>query len=189
MSSSPSFNPFEIQLPDHTSESHPLVVVPVCLRTGVLYVTIAPGYRTTVLHQDKGVLEIRRDLAADVARLDELGINRLVTTMSAVDILDGGLGGLLTDLDGYGIDWSHIPFPSVREQDIGFQDYLKGEMDVIRRDVDAGRRVAVHLKAWSAELERRMAIMATMLEPDLSPVEARSMAMAAVRLGQCILPF
>ncbi|WP_162782001.1 hypothetical protein [Arenimonas caeni] len=187
--SSSSFNPFEVQLPDHTSESHPLVVVPVFLRVGLIYATVAPGYRATVLHQNRGVLEIRRDLAADVARLYELGVHRLVTTMSAVDILEDGLAGLLTDLEGYGIDWSHIPFPSPRQKDVGFQDYLRGEVEVIRRDVLSGRRVAVHLKAWGAELERRMAILATMLDPELSLVEARSMTTAAVRTGQCMLPF
>ncbi len=189
MSASRSFNPFEVQLPDHTSQSHPLVVVPVCLRVGNLYATIAPGFRSTMFHRGRGVLEVRRDLASDVARLDSFGIKRLVSTMTADDILEYGLGGLLTELDGYGIAWSHIPFPKPGEEDAYFQRYLEQEMGAVRADVLAGRLVAVHGLGWGKELERRMAIMATMLDPELSPEEARSATTAAVRVGHCLLPF
>lgn len=189
MSSSPSFNPFEVQLPDHTSETHPLVVVPVCLRVGTLYATIAPGFRSTMFRRGRGVLEVRRDLPSDVARLDAFGIKRLVSTMTGEDILEYGLGGLLVELEGYGIAWSHIPFPRRGEEDEYFQRYLEQEMEPVRADVLAGRPVAVSLKGWGKELERRLAIMATMLDPNLSVEEARSMTTAAVRTGHCILPF
>ena len=187
--SGPSSDSHFIQLPDHTSETHPLVLVPVYLRVGVLYATIAPGYRSTLLHSGKGVLEVRRDLAADVARLDGFGVKRLVTTMSADDILEDGLGGLLVELEGYGIAWSHIPFPRPGKERLWFQRCLEQEMGHVRSDVLAGRPVAVHLKAWGRELERRMAIMASLLDRSLSQDEARSLATAAVRLGQCMLPF
>lgn len=189
MSSSPSFNPFEIQLPDHTSQTHPMVVVPVYLRVGTVYATIAPGFRSTMFHRGRGVLEVKRDLATDVARLDALGIKRLVSTMAAEDILEHGSGGLLVELEGYGIAWSHIPFPKRGEEDKYFQRYLEKEMEAVRADVLAGRPVAASLKGWGKELERRMAIMATMLDPELSLEEARSMTTAAVRVGHCILPF
>lgn len=189
LSSSPSFNPFEVQLPDHTSKTHPLVVVPVYLRVGTVYATIAPGFRSTMFHKGKGVLEVRRDLATDVARLDAFGIKRLVSTMTAEDILEYGLGGLLVELEGYGIAWSHIPFPKRGEEDAYFQRYLEQEMEAVRADVLAGRPVAVSLKGWGKELERRMAIMATMLDPKLSMEEARSATTAAVRVGHCLLPF
>lgn len=189
LSSSPSFNPFETQLPDHTSQTHPLVVVPVYLRVGTVYATIAPGFRSTMFHRGRGVLEVKRDLATDVARLDAFGIKRLVSTMTAEDILEYGSGGLLVELEGYGIAWSHIPFPKRGEEDKYFQRYLEQEMEAVRADVLAGRPVAASLKGWGKELERRMAIMATMLDPELSPEEARSMTTAAVRLGHCMVPF
>ena len=189
LSSSPSFNPFEVQLPDHTSKTHPLVVVPVYLRVGTVYATIAPGFRSTMFHRGRGVLEVKRDLATDVARLDELGIKRLVSTMTAEDILEDGLGGLLVELEGYGIAWTHIPFPKPGREDAYFQRYLEQEMEAVRSDVLAGRRVAAHGLGWGRELERRMAIMATMLDPELSLEEANSMATAAVRLGHCMVPF
>lgn len=176
-------------LSEHTSQTHPLVVVPVYMRVGALYATIAPGFCSTMLHRGHGVLEIRRDLASDVARLDGFGIKRLVSTMSAEDILEDGLGGLLVNLEGYGIAWTHIPFPKPEGEDEYFHRYLEQEMEAVRADVRAGRAVAVHGKGWGVELERRMAIMVAMLDPELSPEEARSMTTAAVRLGHCIMPF
>lgn len=187
--SSGSFDPVSIQLPDHTSQTHPLAVVPVYLRVGTVYATIAPGFRATMFHRGRGVLEVKRDLATDVARLDGFGIKRLVTTMSAEDILEDGLGGLLVELEGYGIAWTHIPFPKPGREDGYFQRYLEKEMEAVRADVLAGRAVAFHGKGWGRELERRMAIIATMLDPGLPLVEARSMTTAAVRFGHCILPF
>ena len=189
LSSSPSFNPFEIQLPDHTSQTHPLVVVPVYLRVGTVYATIAPGFRSTMFRRGKGVLEVRRDLATDVARLDGYGIKRLVSTMTAEDILEDGLGGLLVELEGYGIAWTHIPFPKPGSEDAYFQRYLEQEMEAVRADVLAERPVAIHGKGWGRELGRRMAIMANMLDPELSLEEANSMATVAVRLGHCMVPF
>lgn len=186
---SSSFNSFSFQFPEQTSETNPLVVVPVCLRVGTIYATIAPGYRGTHFPRDSGAFEVRRNLADDVARLDGFGIKRLVTTMAAEDILEVGLDGLLVELEGYGILWSHIPFPKRGNEDEYFQRYLESEMEAVRTDVLAGRAVAVHLVGWGRELERRMAIIATLLDPDLSLDEARSMATAAVRLGHCMLPF
>lgn len=187
--SSDSFDPLSIQLPDHTSQTHPLVVVPVYLRVGTVYATIAPGFRATMFHHGRGVLEVKRDLGTDVARLDGFGIKRLITTMTAEDILEDGLGGLLVELDGYGIAWTHIPFPKPGRNDEYFRRYLEEEMESVRADVLAGRPVAIHGKGWGRELERRMAIIATMLDPGLSSDEARSMTTAAVRLGHCILRF
>lgn len=143
LSSSPSFNPYEVQLPDHTSQTHPLVAVPVYLRVGTVYATIAPGFRSIMFHRGRRVLEVKRDLGADVARLDELGIKRLVSTMAADDILEDGLGGLLVELEGYGIAWTHIPFPNQGGGDAYFQAYLEQEMEAVRADVLAGRPVAV----------------------------------------------
>lgn len=165
------------------------MAIPITLRTGTLFATIAPGYQGAFLTKGKGVAAVRRDLATDIERLATYGICRLVTTMSAEDIIEDGLGGLLTELEGHGIDWSHLPFPGPDLRDESFHDHLRREVSIIRGELLENQKIALHAKGWGRLLERRIATVITMADDSISEEKALSMATAAVRTGHAILPF
>lgn len=178
----------QFQQPDITSQTHPILVLPIYLSVGTVYVTMPPGFQGMLYRKARGVAAVRRDLSADVARLSDLKVDRLVTLMCADGILQHGLGGLLTDLDGAGIAWSHIPFPYRWQGDETFPRYLEQEMEVIRRDVAKGCKVAFHDAGWRWVFECRVKSILTMLDPELPLAEARALATAAIRLGNSISP-
>jgi hypothetical protein len=185
---SSSFDPQQHTRPDITSETHPLPVFPVHLAVGTVYLTLPPGFRGTLYRKAEGVAEIRRDLSADVARLDGFGIKRLVTVMSAEGILQHGLGGLLTDLDGFGIAWTHLPFPPYGVEDVGFPRYLAQEIEVIRLDMSQGRKVAIHGSGWGPLFEGRLRKILCLLDPELSPPQVRALTTATLRSANAMSP-
>lgn len=178
----------QLQQPDITSQTHPIIFLPIYLSVGTVYVTMPPGFRGMLYRKARGMAEIRRDLSADVTRLSDLGIHRLLTVMSVDGILQHGLGGLLTDLEGAGIDWTHIPFPYPGQDDETFPRYLGEEMVVIRSDVANGRKVAIHDAGWRRMFEPRLAKILSMLDPELSSEGARAIATATIKLGNAMSP-
>lgn len=172
-----------------TSETHPLLVLPMPLGTKAIFVTPAPGYNGSRYKSGVGHESIERNLVADVASLKRFGINRLVTTLAGDVILDAEMGGLLTELEANGIEWSHLPFPLERKHEANFASYLHQEMQVIRKNFEGGQKIAVHGIGYGRFMERRLAIIATMLDSNLAYAEARALSVATLGLGRAMMGY
>lgn len=64
----------QLQQPDITSQTHPILVLPIYLSVGTVYVTMPPGFQGMLYRKARGVAAVRRDLSADVARLALAGL-------------------------------------------------------------------------------------------------------------------
>lgn len=184
----PSSDPLGLRSVTHTSQSHPLVVVPMNAGGWTLYATIPPGCKGIVSHEDYGLIDIERDMSADVEALASYGIGRLVSMMAAEDILSSGMGGLIVDLEGYGIDWTHIPFPSRRLPDRGFPQYLDQQVKVIRRDLEAGVKVAIHGAGWNLAFTRSATTLRAAIEGKKLECPLHHCAITATVVGRILVP-
>ena len=154
-----------------------------------ILITPAPGYNGNRYKAGAGRQSIERNLVADVASLKRLGIGRLVTTLAGDEILDAEMGGLLAELEAIGIEWSHLPFPLERKHEADFATYLHQEMQVIRKDFESGQKIAVHGIGYGRFMERRLAIIATMLDSSLTYAQARALSTATVGLGRSMIGY
>ena len=164
------------------------MLIPVEIGVWTLYATIPPGCKGVVSHQDYGLIDIERDMAVDVEALIAHGVGRLVSMMSADDVLASGMGGLLTDLEGAGIEWTHLPFPSRRIPDEGFPRYLAEQAEVIRMGLTAGVKIAVHGSGWGPSLLRTLPRLVMSVDSDIHHSEAAARAYAAAITGRAIIP-
>lgn len=153
-----------------------------------LYATIPPGCKGMVSHPAYGLIDVERDMSVDVEALAAHGVGRLVSMMSADDILSSGMGGLLTDLEGAGIEWTHLPFPSRHLPDDGFPRYMAEQVAVIEKDMRRGRRVALHGAGWGLRFARDLEKLVTAFDEALSPRVAKVVVTATLRSGRSIVP-
>jgi hypothetical protein len=153
-----------------------------------LYATIPPGCKGIVSHPAYGLIDIERDMSVDVEALAAHRVGRLVSMMSADDILSSGMGGLLTDLEGAGIEWTHLPFPSRRLPDEGFPRYLTEQAALLRSNLLMGMKIAVHGRGWSPRLVGDMTRLIVAMDGSVCMERTSVSVDVAVRLMRALVP-
>lgn len=174
------------ELPDITSSSRPLCLVPIDLQDGRIYLTTGPGYRSLVWFQDRGPCRIHRDMAADVEKIRTQGVSRLITLMSGTEILDADMGSLEPELKSKGLKWSHLPLPSGAGSEPFFREELARLGRGFRRELKAGQSLAFHADDWEYRVEVYFPSILCELDRTLTATKALAMVRAALGYGRAL---
>lgn len=156
-----------------TSLSHPLYLIPFGLPKCNISLTVPPGYKETYWVGGDYACYVNRDMGSDVARLHALGVNRLITLMVGQDILDSGMGGLETELDGYGIQWAHLPIMEGAENDEYFERELSRFSSEIWPSIQSGEHIAIHSDGWNSGIESHLPKILMSIDESLDLAAAR----------------
>lgn len=174
------------ELPDITSTSNPLLLVPIDLFTGRIYLTTAPGYKSIVWFQNRGACRIHRDMAKDVGRLRANGIDRLVTLMAGDEILDAEMHDLEPELARNGMQWTHLPLPRGAGEDRFFREDLSEVAKILRRDLKDGKAIAFHVDQWEYRMEVYMPSILLALDSMPSAIRATAMVKGALGFARAV---
>lgn len=174
------------ELPDITSKSRPLCLVPIDLNYGRVYLTTGPGYRGMVWFQNRGACRIHRDMPTDVTRIRAHGITRLVTLMDGAEILDADMGSLEPELVRHGLHWSHLPLPSGAGTEPFFREELADLAKTFRRELKAGQTLAFHADDWEYRIEVYLPSILCELDRTLTSTKALAMVKAALGYGRSL---
>ncbi len=167
-----------------TSLSHPLYLIPLGLPTYNISLTVPPGYKESYWVGSDYACFINRDMGTDVARLNALGVNRLITLMVGQDILDCGMGGLETELEGYGIQWAHLPIMEGAEYDDYFERELSRFSSEIWPSVTSGEHIAIHSDGWNSGIESHLPKILMSIDESLDQAAARGHVDVALLLSR-----
>jgi hypothetical protein len=167
-----------------TSQSHPVYLIPLGLPKYNISLTVPPGYKESYWVGADYACVVNRDIGADIARLNALGVNRLITLMDGQDILDSGMGGLETELDGYGIQWAHLPIMEGPESNDYFERELSRFSSDIWPSVKSGEHIAIHSDGWNSGIESHLPKILMAIDESLDLAAARRHVEVALFLSR-----
>jgi len=151
-----------------TSDTHPLRIdyVPVANVTGKIGLTFCPGKRCEGLYG--GTWE--RDLAKDLAVIENLGSKVLVTLMESHEFAILGVPEFPNTLEGSAIEWLHLPILDMNVPDDKFEHQWRIIGPRLHARLADGDTIVIHCRGG---LGRTGLVAARMLvEAGLSPVDA-----------------
>jgi protein tyrosine phosphatase (PTP) superfamily phosphohydrolase (DUF442 family) len=171
------------QNPDVTSVNCPLTFSPIDCRQGRIVLTTAPGASMTMGYSDRGVVQINRDMATDIARIAAQGISHILTLLPADKLMDAGMTSLRMATEDAGLTWLHLPVTESDFPDKYFKQDLAELQPPLQKALDAGRSIAVHATDWHGRLELALPRILASLDPKLSTADIATRVEAAIALG------
>jgi hypothetical protein len=168
---------------DVTSENCPLFLSPINCLAGKLFLTTAPGASKNVGYSDRGLVNIRRDMDADVARITASGATHLVTTLTGDELVDAEITSLRICAEAAGLTWLHLPFADRDLSQRHFQEDLNSLLPALRSVLARGGAIALHADDWRGRTEVLIPALLARLDESLSKETVNERALAAMALG------
>ena len=169
---------------DVTSKNCPIVLSEVACLQGRFLLTTAPGASRNLVYEDRGLIQVRRDMAIDIADLTAAGATHVLTLLRGDELMDADMTSLRMVAEEAGIEWLHLPFVEADLSSPHFRRDLAAVVPILRKALSAGGAIAVHTHDWRGRLPLLLPKLLIAIDSSLGEEHATTLVEEAVVQGE-----